>query len=100
MTIERMRYPSRTDQIAVRNAALHLSIHGDYEKARVALQYRAVSKPWLLAIRMGALCGKLAEEEGSGGLDKYVGFANWIASEIRLEQELILRSRTNNRTKE
>ena len=79
----KLRYPTTRCMRSVRHAADVLATSGDYQKALGWLELRAKSRPRILAIRFGALCGLLEERLGHSGLDAYIRFSNWVLSKTK-----------------
>ena len=78
-----LRYPTTRCMRSVRRAADILAANEDYSRALAWLELRAKSRPRILAIRFGALCGLLEERLGHAGLDAYVRFSNWVLSKTK-----------------
>ena len=81
-----LHYASTRCRSSVRKAADILGIAGDYQDAKRVLEIHAKTRPYLLALRYGALVGLLEERHGEAGLDMYVRFANWVVSTTKVRE--------------
>lgn len=79
-------YPTARCRIKVRAAANLLETSGDYAEVKQTLEYRAKTRPYMLALRYGALVGLLEERHGEAGLDMYVRYANWLTANVRVKE--------------
>lgn len=79
-------YATPRCRIKVRAAANLLEISSDYAEVKRTLEHSAKTRPYLLALRYGALVGMLEERHGEAGLDMYVRFANWIVSTTKVRE--------------
>jgi hypothetical protein len=73
-------------RIKVRAAANLLGTSGDYAEVKRTLEHHAKTRPYMLAMRYGALVGMLEERHGEAGLDMYVRFANWVVSTTKVRE--------------
>lgn len=79
-------YATPRCRIKVRAAANLLESSGDYAEVKRTLEHSAKTRPYLLALRYGALVGLLEERHGEAGLDMYVRFANWVVSTTKVRE--------------
>lgn len=79
-------YATPRCRIKVRAAANLLESSGDYAEVKRTLEHSAKTRPYLLALRYGALVGLLEERHGEAGLDMYVRFANWLSTNVRVKE--------------
>ena len=86
-TIENtIRYPSQRCHHLVRRAAELLGTSASYPEVKATLEVHAKTRPYLLALRYGALVGLLEERYGEAGLDMYVRYANWLTANVRVKE--------------
>ena len=79
-------YATPRCRIKVRAAANLLETSGDYAEVKRTLEHSAKTRPYILAMRYGALVGMLEERHGEAGLDMYVRFANWVVSTTKVRE--------------
>ena len=79
-------YATPRCRIKVRAAANLLETSSDYAEVKRTLEHSAKTRPYILAMRYGALVGMLEERHGEAGLDMYVRFANWVVSTTKVRE--------------